>query len=101
MAWGASLDRRPKVTPRFYAVLAVTMALGVGLDYAGLDAVQMRFWSAVVNGVLAPPLIVLVVLLTSDRSLKGDRVSPPLLKWLGWITAGVMTTAALAMFVAG
>ena len=50
---------------------------------------------------LGPPLIVLVVLLTSDRSLMGDRVSPPLLKWLGWITAGVMTTAALAMFVAG
>ena len=56
------------------------MALGVGLDYAGLDAVQMLFWSAVVNGVLAPPLIVLVVLLTSDRSVMGDHVSPPLLK---------------------
>jgi NRAMP (natural resistance-associated macrophage protein)-like metal ion transporter len=101
MAWGASLDCRPKVTPKFYGVLAAAIALGVGLDYAGLDAVQMLFWSAVVNGVLAPPLIVLVVLLTSDRSLMGDRVSPPLLKWLGWITAGVMTTAAVAMFVRG
>jgi Mn2+/Fe2+ NRAMP family transporter len=60
----------------------------------------MLFWSAVVNGVLAPPLIVLVVLLTSDRSVMGDHVSPPLLKSLGWITAGVMTAAAVAMFVA-
>jgi len=51
--------------------------------------------------VLAPPLIVLVVLLTSDRSVMGDHVRPPLLKWLGWITAGVMTAAAVAMFVAG
>ena len=75
--------------------------LGVGLNYAGLNTVQMLFWSAVVNGVLAPPLIVLVVLLTSDRSVMGDHVSPPLLKWLGWITAGVMTAAAVAMFVAG
>ena len=101
MAWGATLDRKPSVTPKFYAVLAVAMALGVGLNYAGLNAVQMLFWSAVVNGVLAPPLIVLVVLLTSDRSVMGDHVSPPLLKWLGWITAGVMTAAAVAMFVAG
>lgn len=101
MAWGASLDRRPRVTPKFYGVLAVAMALGAGLNYAGLDAVQMLFWSAVVNGVLAPPLIVLVVLLTSDRTVMGDRVSSPLLKWLGWITAGVMTAAAVAMFVAG
>jgi Mn2+/Fe2+ NRAMP family transporter len=53
----------------------VAMALGVGLDYAGLDAVQMLFWSAVVNGVLAPPLIVLVVLLTSDRSVMVSRHS--------------------------
>lgn len=98
---GRTLDRKPSVTPKFYAVLAVAMVLGVGLNYAGLNAVQMLFWSAVVNGVLAPPLIVLVVLLTSDRSVMGDHVSPPLLKWLGWITAGVMTAAAVAMFVAG
>jgi NRAMP (natural resistance-associated macrophage protein)-like metal ion transporter len=101
MAWGASLDRKPALAPKFYGVLAVAMALGVGLDYAGLDAVQMLFWAAVVNGVLAPPLIVLVVRLTSDHRVMGDQVNPPLLKWLGWITAGVMTAAALAMFVAG
>src|SRR5450759_4672851 len=65
MAWGATLDRKPSITPKFYAVLAVAMALGVGLNYAGLNAVQMLFWSAVVNGVLAPPLIVLVVLILS------------------------------------
>ena len=66
MSWGASLDRKPKLAPKFYGVLAVAMALGVALDYVGLDAVKMLFWSAVANGVLAPPLIVLVVLLTTD-----------------------------------
>ena len=79
----------------------LAMAVGVALNYFGFNAVKMLFWSAVVNGVLAPPLIVLVVLLTSDRSVMGDHVSPPLLKWLGWITAAVMTAAAVAMFVAG
>jgi Mn2+/Fe2+ NRAMP family transporter len=77
------------------------MALGVALDFVGLDAVKMLFWSAVANGVLAPPLIVLVVLLTSDRGVMGDRVNPPLLKWLGWLAAAVMAAAAVAMFLAG
>jgi len=101
MAWGASLDRAPRLAPKFYGVLGVAMALGLALDYAGLDAVKMLFWSAVVNGVLAPPLIVLVVLLTSDRRVMGDRVNPPLLQKLGWVTAAVMAFAAVAMFVAG
>jgi Mn2+/Fe2+ NRAMP family transporter len=101
MSWGASLDRKPKLAPKFYGVLAVAMVLGVALDRVGLDAVKMLFWAAVANGVLAPPLIVLVVLLTTDRSVMGDRVNPPLLKWVGWGAAVVMGAAALAMFLAG
>jgi Mn2+/Fe2+ NRAMP family transporter len=61
----------------------------------------MLFWSAVANGILAPPLIVLVVLLTSDAKVMGDRVNPPWLRVLGWAAAGVMATAAVCMFVAG
>jgi NRAMP (natural resistance-associated macrophage protein)-like metal ion transporter len=101
MSWGASLDRKPKLAPKFYGVLAVAMVLGVALDRVGLDAVKMLFWSAVANGVLAPPLIVLVVLLTTDRTVMGDRVNPPLLKWVGWGAAAVMSAAAIAMFLAG
>jgi Mn2+/Fe2+ NRAMP family transporter len=73
----------------------------VALNYVGLNAVKMLFWSAVANGVLAPPLIVLVVLLTTDRSVMGDLVNPPLLKLVGWLAAAVMTAAAIAMFLAG
>jgi NRAMP (natural resistance-associated macrophage protein)-like metal ion transporter len=101
MVWSASLDRRPSLAPKFYGVLATAMALGLALDYAGLNAVRMLFWAAVANGVLASPLIVLVVMLTNDRRIMGDRVNPPLLRWLGWTAAGVMAAAAVAMFVAG
>jgi NRAMP (natural resistance-associated macrophage protein)-like metal ion transporter len=101
MSWGGSLDRKPKLAPKFYGVLAVAMALGVVLDRVGLDAVKMLFWSAVANGVLAPPLIVLVVLLTADRTVMGGRVNPPWLQWVGWLAAAVMTAAAIAMFLAG
>src|SRR5260370_6177569 len=97
-AWRSSLQDTPRSAPGFYSVLGIAMFLGMALDYAGFDAVPMLFWSAVVNGVLAPPLIVLVVLLTSRRKVMGDHVSSPGLRCLGWLTAVVMTLAAVAMF---
>jgi NRAMP (natural resistance-associated macrophage protein)-like metal ion transporter len=99
-AWGASLDKKPQVTPKFYAVLAISVALGMAVNFAGINSVKLLFWSAVVNGVLAPPLIVLLVLLTNDRDVMGAHVNPPALRWLGWLTAAVMSVAAIAMFVA-
>ena len=97
--WRGTLEDKPRLAKKFYAIVASSMILGLALDYAGFNAVKMLFWSAVLNGVLAPPLIVLVVLLTSSRKVMGDRVNPPLLKWLGWATAAVMAVAAVAMFV--
>jgi Mn2+/Fe2+ NRAMP family transporter len=97
--WRGSLDDTPRLARRFYAVVAVAMLIGLSLNYVGLDAVTMLFWSAVVNGVLAAPLIVLVVLLTSDHAVMGKRVNPPLLRWLGWATAVIMTAATVGMLV--
>jgi Mn2+/Fe2+ NRAMP family transporter len=96
-AWRGTLSDKPRKGPRFYAVIAVAMVLGLALVSYGFDAVAMLFWSAVINGVLAPPLIVLVVLLTSDPKVMGERVNPPILKFLGWATALIMTAASIAM----
>jgi NRAMP (natural resistance-associated macrophage protein)-like metal ion transporter len=98
-AWRGTLEDRPRLARKFYAVVAVSMVLGLALNYAGFNAVKMLFWSAVVNGMLAPPLIVLVVLLTSSSKVMGKRVNPPLLKWLGWATAIIMALAAVALLV--
>jgi NRAMP (natural resistance-associated macrophage protein)-like metal ion transporter len=98
-AWRGTLEDRPRKGPRFYAVIAVSMVLGLLLVSWGFNAVAMLFWSAVINGVLAPPLIVVVVLLTSDPKVMGERVNPPILKFLGWTTAVVMTLATIAMIV--
>jgi NRAMP (natural resistance-associated macrophage protein)-like metal ion transporter len=96
-AWRGSMADKPRSGRRFYAVMAVAMALGVALNYAGLNAVKMLFWSAVINGLLAPPLILLVILLTSSDKVMGKRVNSPLLSYLGWATFGVMTAAAVGM----
>ena len=96
--WRGSLADRAGLSREFYAVIAVGLALGLALDYAGFNAVSMLFWSAVLNGVLAPPLIVIVLLLTSNRAVMGSRANPRWLAALGWATVAVMTAASCAMF---
>jgi NRAMP (natural resistance-associated macrophage protein)-like metal ion transporter len=96
--WRGSLADRSGLAREFYGVIAVGLALGLGLDYAGFNAVSMLFWSAVLNGVLSPPLIVIVLLLTSDPAIMGKRSNPPWLAALGWVTVVVMTLASCAMF---
>ena len=97
--WSGSLADRAGRAREFYGVIAVGLVLGLALDYAGFNAVSMLFWSAVLNGVLAPPLIVIVLLLTSNPEVMGARANPRWLAVLGWITVVVMTLASGAMFV--
>ena len=99
-AWRGSLNQRPDRARKFYVVLAAAMALGIALDYAGLDAIKLLFTTAVINGLLAPPLILIVLLLTRDRTVMGDAVNSPALAFLGWLTFAVMVTAALGLFIA-
>jgi Mn2+/Fe2+ NRAMP family transporter len=96
---GDSLSRKPRRAPQFYLVLVGAMLVGLALDFAHFDAVKMLFWSAVLNGVLAPPLVVLVVLLTSDPKVMGARTNSRGARVLGWICAALMSAAAVALFV--
>jgi Mn2+/Fe2+ NRAMP family transporter len=98
--WRGSLDRPPRRAKKFYIVLAVAMALGVALNYAGLNAIKLLFTAAVINGMLSPPLILIVVLLTRDRTVMGDAVNSRSLAFLGWVTLAVMAVAALGLFTA-
>jgi NRAMP (natural resistance-associated macrophage protein)-like metal ion transporter len=97
--WRGTLEDQPPLSGKFYALIAVAMLLGLALDFVGLNAVKMLFYSAVLNGVLAPPLIVLVALLTSKSEIMGIRVSSRPLRYFGWATAAIMTAASIAMFV--
>ena len=78
-------------------MLAAAVILGLALSALKVNAVKMLFYAAVVNGVLAPPLIVLVTLLTNDKGIMGERTNSRLLNWLGWVTAIVMAVASIAM----
>lgn len=93
----ASLNLQPRLAVKFYAVIAVAIVVGLAFDFAGFNAVKMLFWSAILNGLLAPPLVVMVVLLTGDRKVMGDRVNSIAMKVLGWACAVVMSAAAIAL----
>lgn len=99
-AWRGSLNRQPRRAKKFYIVLVVSMVLGIALNYAGLNAIKLLFTTAVINGVLAPPLILIVLLLTRDRTVMGSAVNPPIVNALGWATFVVMVIAAVGLFVA-
>ena len=98
-AWRGSLEKKPRAARPFYTVLALALIGGLAINFAGLDAVKMMFWSAVLNGALAPPLILLVVLLTSNPRVMGERVNSTLLRGLGWVTLVLMTAATIGMLV--
>jgi NRAMP (natural resistance-associated macrophage protein)-like metal ion transporter len=99
-AWRGSLEKKPRGAKKFYAVLGVSMMFGLVINYAGLNAVKMLFWSAVLNGILAPPLILLILLLTNDRRVMGNQTSPLGERIFGWATFVLMAAAAIAMLIA-
>jgi NRAMP (natural resistance-associated macrophage protein)-like metal ion transporter len=95
----ASLNVKPQLARKFYAVIAIAILIGLAFDFTGLDAVKMLFWSAILNGLLAPPLVIMVVLLTSDRRVMGNRINSRGMQVLGWICALIMSAAAIALLV--
>jgi len=99
-AWRGSLEKKPRGARKFYGVLGLAMALGLAIDFTGLDAIKMLFWSAVTNGVLAPPLILLILLLTSDSQVMGHQTSPTTERALGWVTFVLMAVAAATLLIA-
>jgi NRAMP (natural resistance-associated macrophage protein)-like metal ion transporter len=95
----ASLMHEQGAGSTFLVLIGGSLAAGVVLDYVGLTPVEMLFWAAVLNGVLAAPLVVLVVLLTSDERIMREHVNSLPLRMLGWLTALLLTGAAAMLLV--
>jgi len=96
-AWRGSLNRTPRRAKGFYAVVAVAVGLGIALNYAGFNAIRMLFTSAVINGILAPPLILIVILLTRDPEVMGGATNSKVMDLFGWAAFVVMTAAAICL----
>jgi Mn2+/Fe2+ NRAMP family transporter len=99
MGWKSGLERSAADARGFYGVIAVSILVGIGLEYSPIDPMKALFWSAVINGVVAVPLMVVIILLASNKALMGAFTSSRMTIALGWITAAVMGIAALVMVV--
>jgi len=97
--WRAGLDLSPRRGRRFYLVFAGSVAAGILLDLVGMNPIRMLFLSAVINGLLAPPLLLLVMLVSSNRAIMGEHANGLWLNVLGWSATAVMSLAAVAFFV--
>jgi NRAMP (natural resistance-associated macrophage protein)-like metal ion transporter len=91
------LASSPRQGLTFYSILTVATIAGVAINFLHIDVIRALFWTAVINGVVAPPLLVLIVLLGSDRRIMHTRVSGRLSKSLTWIVTGIMGAAAVVM----
>ena len=96
--WRSGLDLPPRRARRFYAVLGGAIVAGALLDSLNVSAVRMMFLSAVLNGLLAAPLLVLVMLVGNNRKIMGRRVNDRWLNVLGWSATGIMPVATLLFF---
>jgi len=96
--WHVGLARKLKRARAFYGVLAVAMVVGALLNFVHIDPIKALFWSAVINGVVAVPMMVLIMHLASHKAAMGDFKLHAGLKIMGWIATLAMTAAAVGMF---
>jgi NRAMP (natural resistance-associated macrophage protein)-like metal ion transporter len=97
--WRSGLEYKPAQAIRFYAIIVVATLIGVALDWSGLDPIKALFWSAVLNGVAAAPIMMAMMVLASNRRVMGRFTEQPLLLIFGWGAAVVMAAASAALLV--
>ena len=96
--WHVGLARRPVRARAFYGTIAVATVVGGGLNLLPIDPIKALFWSAVINGVVAVPVMAMMMHLSSHRAAMGDFAIGLPLRLVGWLATAVMAAAAVAMF---
>lgn len=99
IGFSGALADKPWYRPTFYSIMAISTVAAVALNLIGINPIRALFVTAIINGVVAPPLLVLIVLLGSDRSVMEARTSGWISRSLTWLATGVMSLAALALLV--
>jgi NRAMP (natural resistance-associated macrophage protein)-like metal ion transporter len=94
LGWRQGLDKKLKQARWFYGLILLSTGVGVGLNFAGINPVKALYWTAVINGLLAPFLLVAILIVASDKKLMQGQPSSR----LGWTVVAITT---VAMFAAG
>ncbi len=97
--WQVSLERKPKQAVRFYAVIAAATLIGLGLNFLHIDPVRALFWAAILNGLVAAPLMAVIMMVASSQKVMGNFVIPGYLKAMGWLATGVMLCVCVGVLL--
>ena len=101
MGWNSGLENKANDAHGFYGIIIVSVLLGLVIQYTPISPMKALFWSAVINGVIAVPLMVVIILLVSKKSVMGKFTASRPIIILGWIAVAVMGAAAIVMFIPG
>jgi Mn2+/Fe2+ NRAMP family transporter len=97
--WKHGFDKHPNRAKEFYGLITISTLLGMLINFAGINPLRALFWTAVINGFLAPPLLILILKISNDRKIMGERVNGRMLNIAGWTTFAAMAAAAVALIV--
>jgi Mn2+/Fe2+ NRAMP family transporter len=99
LGWRWGLEHKPRQARGFYGVITVSVLIGFLLQFSPISPMKALFWSAVINGVVAVPLMAVVIILASRKSVMGEFTAARWVTALGWAAAVVMAAAAVCMFI--
>lgn len=96
--WPEGLDRRPREAKAFYATIAVATLGSVILSFSALDPIRALYWTAVINGMLAVPLMAIMMMMVVNRRVMGRLTAPRWMVLFGWLTVTIMALATVGFF---
>jgi NRAMP (natural resistance-associated macrophage protein)-like metal ion transporter len=100
LKWREGLNRKLKQAHAFYGVILLSVIIGLGINFLGIDPIKALIYSAILNGIVAPLVLALIVLISSDKHIMGEWVNKPSITWIGWIVTGIMAVAGGAAIYA-
>ncbi len=98
LRWNASLEEKPKDARGFYSVIAVSTLVGIALNFIGINPIKALFWAAVLNGVLAAPLMAVIMHMASSKKVMDEFTVPLYLRVVGWIATAAMLAVSIGVF---
>jgi NRAMP (natural resistance-associated macrophage protein)-like metal ion transporter len=97
--WRTSLERKPGEAIPFYAAITAATLIGLSLNFMHIDPIKALFWAAILNGLVAAPLMTVIMIMASSRKIMGKLVIPMYLKGMGWAATAVMFAVSIGIFL--
>jgi NRAMP (natural resistance-associated macrophage protein)-like metal ion transporter len=97
--WRRGLGQAPRLATRFYGVIVASMVVGMMINFVGINPLDALVWSAALNGLLAPLLLVMIMLISNNRQVMNNHVNGAVTNLIGWATTATMFAAAIALIL--